>query len=200
MQQEPSSPEPSLSLKELELALLKLQQERDRRNAERSAKGEILYLQLIANEGEDTAAKKRELEAEHRRRNPQDANKIIDWIERIIIEPPPRDPSTEWHGQQVDLEAVAKREAAELEPDRLEPKTYIWISVRHAHPEGEHGGEIREGFYDSFDGKVIVTDTKGKLIGSAADYGNPAAVARDILRTAYDKERPLRGFDIGPIV
>ena len=56
MQQEPSSPEPSLSLKELELVLLKLQQERDRRNAERSAKGEILHLQLTANEGEDTTA------------------------------------------------------------------------------------------------------------------------------------------------
>jgi hypothetical protein len=77
MQLEPSSPEPSLSLKELEVALLKLQQERDRRNAERSARAEILYLQLTANEAKDTSAKKRELAAEHRRRNP---------IERIIID------------------------------------------------------------------------------------------------------------------
>ena len=69
----------------------------------------------------------------------------------------------------------------------------VWISVRHAHSEGEHGGEIREGFYDSFDGKVIVTDTKGKLIGSAADYGNPAAVARTILRKHIaDQPKPLR--------
>jgi hypothetical protein len=61
-------------------------------------------------------------------------------------------------------------------------------------------GEIREANFQCHDGKVIVTDTGGKLIGSAADYDNPAAVARDILRTAYDKERPLRDFDIGPIV
>jgi hypothetical protein len=60
------------------------------------------------------------------------------------------------------------------------------------------GAEFRL-LYDSFDGKIIVTDTKGRMIGSAADYGNPT-VARDMLRTAYDKERPLRGFDIGPIV
>ena len=74
-----------------------------------------------------------------------------------------------------------------------EPTTYIRISVRHAHPEGEHGGEIREGFYDSFDGKVIVTDTRGKLIGRAADYGNPAAVARTILRKHIaDQPKPLR--------
>jgi hypothetical protein len=102
--------QPSMSLKELELALLKLQQERDRRNAERAARGEILHLQLTANEGEDTSVKKHELVAEHRRHNPQDANKTVDWIERIIIDPPPHDPSKEWHGQQVDPEAVAKWE------------------------------------------------------------------------------------------
>jgi hypothetical protein len=76
----------------------------------------------------------------------------------------------------------------------------VWISVRHVHPEGEHGGEIREGFYDSFDGKIIVMDNRGRMIGSAADYGNAAAVARDILRTAYEKERPLRSVEIGAIV
>jgi hypothetical protein len=38
-----------------------------------------------------------------------------------------------------------------LEADQPEPKTYVRIGVRHAHPEGEHGSEIREGFYDSFD-------------------------------------------------
>jgi hypothetical protein len=107
---EPEKPDPldGLSASQLELVLQNLQSEKSRRQAERSAKGEIIYLQLIADEGEDTTAMKRELEAEHRRHNPQDANKIIDWIERIIIAPPPRDPSTEWHGQQVDPEAEAK--------------------------------------------------------------------------------------------
>jgi hypothetical protein len=105
---EKPDPLDGLSDSQLELVLQNLQSEKSRRQAERSAKGEIIYLQLIADEGEDTTAMKRELEAEHRRHNPQDANKIIDWIERIIIAPPPRDPSTEWHGQQVDPEAEAK--------------------------------------------------------------------------------------------
>jgi len=82
---------------------------------------------------------------------------------------------------------------AELEPDRPEPKTYgsaSGLRIRRVSTAVKSAG-----FYYSFHGKVIVTDTRGKLIGSAAYYGSPAAVARDILRTAYDNERTLRDFD-----
>jgi hypothetical protein len=181
------------------LVLHNLQAEKSRRHQEREQKGETYWLRVIAPEGEDTTEREREILAEHVKRCPQDRGKHVQWMRIAIVSPPPIDPARVWRGIRAEPEAVAKRET-ELEPDQPEPKTYVWISVRHAHPEGEHGGEIREGFYDSFDGKIIVTDTKGKVIGSAADYGNPAAVARNVLRTAYDKERPLRSFDIGPIV
>ena len=172
--------------------LQNLQTEKSRRHQEREQKGESYWLKVIAPQGEDTSGREREILAQHLRRRPQDRDKDVQWMRITIVSPPSHDPSKEWHGQQVDPEAVAKREA-ELEPDQSEPKTYIWISVRHAHSEGEHGGEIREGFYDSFDGKVIVTDTRGKLIGRAADYGNPAAVARTILRKHIaDQPKPLR--------
>jgi hypothetical protein len=111
---------------------------------------------VIVDENEESAEQGREILAEHLRRCPQDRAKQVQWIRRIIVNPPPIDPARIWRGIQAEPEAAATRET-ELEPDRPEPKTYVWISVRHAHPEGEHGGEIREGFYDCFDGKVIVT-------------------------------------------
>jgi hypothetical protein len=77
------------------------------------------------------------------------------------------------------------------------PKVYAWITVRNAHPEeGGDGGEIREGHYVQHDGKIIVTDNAGSLLGSAEDIGSPGMTARNILRKSYHSERKnnLSGF------
>jgi hypothetical protein len=171
-------------LSELEAALSKLLAEKSRRDAEKTSKGELIVRRVICREGEQI--------------KPQ---KGVSLIRRVIVSPPPVDPDKVWHGQHVDPVEVAKRETAEQEPDQMGPRSYVWITVRNAHPEeGGDAGEIREGHYGQHDGKIIVTDNAGSRIGAAEDTGNPAAVARDILRKAYDKERPLRGFDIGAIV
>ena len=132
---------------QLELVLQNLQRRKSCRHQEREQKVRTYRLQVIVDENEELAEQGREILAEHLRRCPQDRAKQVQWIRRIIVNPPPIDPARIWRGIQAEPEAAATRET-ELEPDRPEPKTYVWISVRHAHPEGEHGGEIREGFYD----------------------------------------------------
>jgi hypothetical protein len=121
---EKPDPLDGLSASQLELVLQNLHAEKSRRYSGKLAKGEIVVRRVIVREGEQPPLPER--------------GEFL--TRRIIVRPPPHDPSKEWYGQQVDPEAVAKRGAAELEPDQMGAKTYVWISVRHAHPEGEHGG------------------------------------------------------------
>ena len=53
-------------------------------------------------------------------------------------------------------------------------------------------------FTTSFDGKVIVTTPRAGR--SAVRRTTVIRLLCVILRKAYEKERPLRGLDIGPIV
>jgi len=195
---EPEKPDPldGLSASQLELVLQNLQTEKSRRHQERELKGETYWLKVIAPQGEDTSECEREILAEHLKRCPQDRGKHVQWMRLAIVSPPPRGPETAWRGIQVDPEAVAKREAAELEPDRPEPKTYFWIDVVPA--TEEDGGRIEEGFYDLFDGVVVVTNMAGQRLGSAPASGDPVRVARTILRKHIaDRPKPLRMPNLG---
>jgi hypothetical protein len=87
-----------------EAALQKLLTEKERRSQEREQNGETYWLQLTANAGEDTTALKGEILAEHLKKCPQDRGRLVQWIERIFIDPPRR--------------ALLKRSGAGLSPIR----------------------------------------------------------------------------------
>jgi hypothetical protein len=194
---EKPDPLEGLTACQLELVLQNLQAEKSRRYQEKERKGETYWLQVIAPEGEDTSEREREILAEHLRHCPQDRAKQVQWIRRIIVSPPPIDPARLWRGIQAEPEAVVKRET-ELEPDQPAPKTYFFISTENSAEDGSHAGRIEEGYYDLFDGVVIVTDRKGLRIGSAPDIGNPVAVARTILRKHIaDHPKPLKVPKLG---
>jgi hypothetical protein len=113
----------------------------------------------------------------------------VNFIKRVILPAPPRDPSTEWHGVQIDPVEVAKREA-ELEPDRMPEGEYIYIRIRNANVETGFPGEIAEAKYVEHDGKIIVTSMDGKTrYGAAEDNGGGAGTARTLLRAWHTRTR-----------
>ena len=99
-------------------------------------RGRVTGSKVIAPQGEDTSGREREILAQHLRRCPGDRDKDVQWMRITIVSPASHDPSKEWHGQQVDPEAVAKRQV-ELEP--INPPSRL-APLGMGMPDAESGG------------------------------------------------------------
>ena len=89
-QSKPDEPSDTLSLKDLEATLSKLEAEKSRRAAEKQAQGKMIVLKVTTFNGESATEQKRNVYAEHLRQHPEDAGKQVEWLEHVIITGVPR--------------------------------------------------------------------------------------------------------------
>jgi hypothetical protein len=121
---------------------------------------------LVAMDDDD----KKQVLADHLEANPQDRNKLVDWITLEFVDPPPR----ETYRPDVEPEPEPERAPACV------PDIEFWATVAHGTEENP-AGEIREGLYGVADGQVFVANRAGKFLGRGRAGNDPLASARAIL-------------------
>ena len=139
----------------------------------KQAKGEMICLQVIRDDGEDATAEKKRIHAEHLEQHPEDKGKAVDWIELVIKHELPRDESRPTWDDQPDPEPAPA----------CVPSIPFWTQTALC-SEQLPGGQIAEGLYGVADGQVHVTTPQGKFVGKAPKGGDALTTARQILRGA----------------
>lgn len=141
----------------------------------KQAKGETITL-LVTDDGQDTAAAKQRIHAQHLELHPQDKGKDVNWLELVLVDPPPRS----------ERRSPTQDELYPPEPEpapAVVPTTPFWVTTALCSEELP-GGQIAEGLYDVVDSTVHVSTLEGRFVGKGRAGPDPLAAARTILKGA----------------
>jgi hypothetical protein len=180
-----------ISPEQLEAAIARIEQEKERRIAERVEAGELVTVPLSVTVGtaaeipaaveQAEANKLAELRSAGETREVVFGGTIcVTGVCRLAggeeWKPAPRPPLPHV-AQDEDKEEVRE------EPRPSIVESYVWVQTRPCRDDGNDPGEILEGWFSVDDGTVTVTDREGRYITSRAMIAGeaPAAVARLLL-------------------